>query len=295
MKYMKKLVIVLLSFLIFSDSFPQDYIPFDFNNGIWRCYKYRKTVDGADAFELQYYAKGDTLINDTIYQKLYVYGYNLQPIIFVGYVYFNNYVGAIKNQVDQKKVRMIYPSDFQSKIIYDFNLNIGDTIKSSLHGYYNNLVVTSIDSAKYCDKYCKVFKLNGGLNNHDTLSLIESIGFNSGLIDNFPYDGENDSWLRCYYDKTSFNCNNCQIILSKKEIQNEKDVDVNYYNNFINIKSNKKINNIILYDVNGRIISEMIPNKANEYNINYSNLNNKTLILVQIIFSDRIVIKKILK
>ncbi|GAJ19261.1 unnamed protein product, partial [marine sediment metagenome] len=94
------------------------------------------------------------------------------------------YYGAIRNTID-KKVVLIRATQKNPDIIYDFNLDIGDSIK---HGYgsHAGLTVDYIDSVEYCGVFHKRY-ITDSLP-HDLHALIEGIGSTYGFIDPvFPH------------------------------------------------------------------------------------------------------------
>ena len=177
---MKNFILISLLIIFCQNLLSQEYVPFDFKNGIWVC---KEAYFGEEGFTygIQFYTKGDTIINGNLYQNLYLYRiktetFDLHPDTSCGYY------GAIRNN-SNKQVEYVNQDDTIPEIIYDFNLNLGDTIKNGYGKYEEHkLIVMSIDSVNYCGKYHKRYNLNDSTIMINQ-SLIEGIGFNSGLID----------------------------------------------------------------------------------------------------------------
>ncbi len=120
----------------------QTYVPFPDSNAVWDVY----TVSDPDAYNSAFYKYltfGDTVINGLEYTKLYKMILNK---------YCNTcptdtlYVGAYRNDIPNKIVYFL--QDSIEKILYNFSLNVGDTIPTTYyietHGYI--MTVCDIDS-----------------------------------------------------------------------------------------------------------------------------------------------------
>ena len=192
---MKPKLLLFILVLIQMELSGQGYIPFNFENGIWIC---DWGSYGGDIVrgEEQYYCKGDTIIDGNLYYKLYNYTKEISYSPEPDKVLYDGYYGAIRN-LDNKQVEIIYYYDDFSKIIYDFNLSIGDTIKKGYGSYETEpLIVLSIDSIEFCGKYHKRFNLNDSSIIHQR--LIEGIGFSSGFIQPLFHQFEGETSLRFY-------------------------------------------------------------------------------------------------
>jgi Secretion system C-terminal sorting domain len=96
-----------------------------------------------------------------------------------------------------KKVYFVPKFSSNDTILYDFNLNIGDTIKTYVGSWGNPpTYVTSIDSILVGTHYNKRFNLQGVGANGDT-SLIEGIGSTNGLLESLN-EFEANATLLCF-------------------------------------------------------------------------------------------------
>jgi hypothetical protein len=105
---MKKLYFFISFILISSYGECQKYIPFDLVHGEWICGYFTKggffDSYGNDYVreEVKYYCQGDTLINDTIYKKLFYIGYASPTMTPEKNI--SGYFGAIRNDTAKKQV-----------------------------------------------------------------------------------------------------------------------------------------------------------------------------------------------
>ncbi|MBK7886568.1 MAG: hypothetical protein IPJ86_04470 [Bacteroidetes bacterium] len=134
----------------------------------------------------------DTLINSVSYHTLnipaYIYdaGPNcLNPPPGIS-VLPGKYCAAIRNDHGAKKVFIIPENDSTEQLLYDFNWQVGDSIKGYLAAMINtNFIcdtVISIDSVIVGGSYRKRWYLNSQYN----VYLIEGIGSTYGLISPVP-------------------------------------------------------------------------------------------------------------
>jgi len=258
---MKGFILTISFFILTLCGFGQEYLPFDFEKGRWISNYWCGESD--DNISIQYYTKGDTLINDQLFKKLFCYSKNYKhsqrdPIIN------NSYVGAVRNN-ENKQVEYLESDLNHLVIIYDFNLQIGDTIKNGFgqfncvwefSGCSNNmpLVVITIDSINYCERYHKrfVFEQYDG---HDQY-LIEGIGFNDGFM--FPQfqPFEIITSLDCYTEVGNSDCEACDLLLSSHEIDFNSSLSINPNptNGLFSLKSNEQIEKIEIYDLLGNLV-----------------------------------------
>lgn len=296
---MKKIVFLIILLIIQINIFGQQYIPFNFENGIWICYE---GLFGGEplTYKIQYYTDGDTNINGNNYSRLMEYRINTESGPGYGSVVYDGYKGAIRN-LDNKQVEFIWRTHDEPQIIYDFNLLIGDTIKIGYGSdqYIGNgefLKIISIDSILFCGNYHKRYNLNDSL--FFPQSLIEGIGFNSGFIEPYFYQFEQNSNLICYTEINNNDCENCELLLSNKilELNSKIEIFPNPNSGFLNIKSDKYI---IEYNIVNNLGQTIIA-RNNLYNKDLTlntNLTNgiyllKIKIIDQKIYTNKIIIQK---
>jgi Secretion system C-terminal sorting domain len=221
------LILWLTILSLFGQAQTNVYYPFPTLNTVWRegfgglfcpyCSDYQDLLTG------------DTLIGSHIYSKItrtainyYVdyYGYCTGIIIGSG-TYYN---GAFRNDSINKKVYYVPPSSINDTLLYDFNLNLYDTLHQSY--LYDSSTMTmcfvdEIDSVLIGSKYHKEFRIaNGSIPPY--LYLIEGIGSSSGLLAHLHPIFECGDDLKCviengvtiYPDSTY----SCQLVDGGSEI-----------------------------------------------------------------------------
>lgn len=119
---------------------------------------------------------GDTIINSISYHKMVATGYRH---CLASYVYFTNeYRGAFREDTAQRRVYWVDPSYPGESVLYDFNLNAGDTTPISMAG--PGMIIFSIDSVLVGPSYHKQYS-GVLLSTSDTARIIEGVGSNRGF------------------------------------------------------------------------------------------------------------------
>ena len=134
----------------------------------------------------QYSIKGDTLIDLHRYLKLCKTGFYLAPGKdgkFISSFKSNEYVGAIRDS--EGKYYFIALDESREKVLYDFNLEVGNTVTSEI---YKGEIVNSIDT---CYDNRKRFYL--GSNKYSKI-IIEGIGSLSEFVKGYV----KSSYLQCF-------------------------------------------------------------------------------------------------
>lgn len=248
------------------------YHPFPAANAIWNV-SYQDYWN----YNCQNYScsiPDDTIIGSVTYHKIWKQGKSLLMIdnspnplpvctnqITSTYSY---YAGAIREDLPQKKIYFLQPSSTTEQLLYDFTLNVGDTIK----GYFSSnfpppLIIQYIDSTLIGTQYRKTWHIDPSNGWGGMPQIIEGIGSIYGLLGT-PYTYEK-TWivLECFSqnDQTlypSYNAaNGCALITSVKEKNEFEGISV--YPNPTSGKFQLKFNNqkIVLLeitDVLGKII-----------------------------------------
>lgn len=130
---MKKLLLIVLAILnlLNLELLSQDYYPFPDTNTAWNTVGDNDFT--SDQWHFRYAVHGDTLINSILYSKVYkMYD---STILNPNSTYF----AAIREN-ESKQVFCIIPG-FSESILYDFSLDVGDTIFYNIGGgLYSNEV-----------------------------------------------------------------------------------------------------------------------------------------------------------
>ena len=150
---------------------------------------------GDEIFKL--HILGDTVIHSTAFFKLYKSGVAYYDTLFH---YENVYVGAIRD--DNNKIYFIEKNNSSEDMLFDFNLNVGDTVKSLID---KGKVVNKVDLLPDSRKKIYVYKpdIIDICGTEDT--LVEGIGGSGGLFSGHPciHLGHRGNYLVCYKENGS--------------------------------------------------------------------------------------------
>ncbi|GIV26367.1 MAG: hypothetical protein KatS3mg027_0181 [Bacteroidia bacterium] len=225
----------------------------------------------------------DTLIGHHVYKKLYE-GY-IKTSYYAGpvtcppwctpqgaYIVSQNYqyIGAIRQDVINKKVYFA-PAGQPAQLLYDFNLNIGDTLPYS---YINHTpypkVVTNIDSVLVNGNYHKRFGIGYSGYPGTFAYLIEGIGSSLGLLFPLEIPFEVNTMLTCVrinnqtiYPVTtpSFNCQYLPLNIEEKNIHKKSDlisIFPNPFSTHCDINFNEKVEgDFYLFNCLGQLVEKI--------------------------------------
>jgi len=206
---MKKLLTILVSILLVGLNLQMqppveyEYVPFPTSNAIWsEVYYFTDDIWWEPPSYERFTVNGeDTVINDIIYKKIYMF--------FDTFFDINTaiYVGALREDENKRvwlkmdsPVHPNKPAQFYANVdeilLYDFSVNVGDTINSeylNIHCHYVNIVVEKIDTIQIDNSYRRKIKIIGIDDDfvYDWYSIewIEGIGSTQGLFFTTEIDG----------------------------------------------------------------------------------------------------------
>ena len=294
---MKKYYLLILGISLINLAFCQDYYPFPDTNAIWNS-KY----DGYyGSFKERFGLYGDTTINNQVYKKVY----RIEDDSTLNLNNMTYYAAIRENTSKQIFVKL---TDFDEDIlIYDFSLNIGDTvISNSPYGYlnYDICVIADIDSIEVeNNQYRKRFKIN----DWELDYWIEGIGSIDGLFHPImEYIIGTYSDLLCLKDNdTAVYINNpecdkcfCTLYTPIEELAKNTEC-INIYPNpttaniHIDFEFKKGLSTIRLINSNGNLIESRITNLF-PIQLNIENLP-KGIYLIQLNTEKEIFTKKFIK
>ena len=178
-----KRTITLLStaILLIQVAFSQTYHPIPESGAFWQY-----TLSDIPMFcgcnglcaEEQIKITGDTTINDLTYHKLIVSGYWYNNNCNQSF-YSNGYAGAFRNDIENKKVWFVPVGDLTEGLLYDFNLEIGDTLYPGILNPYNyfDFWVENIDTIQVAGSDRRLYEIRSDLTISEApLRIIEGIG-----------------------------------------------------------------------------------------------------------------------
>jgi hypothetical protein len=276
-KYRSIWILALL--LISIQSRAQEYIPINFENSIW-IEEFPPGFGNSDE-KKQKYCKGDSILDDTTYFKLYESIVQFNP--GTPDTTFHNYLGLIKNSAN-KTVTFIPENKTESIVIYDFNLNIGDTI----NGSYDHFIINEIDSVEICGKYHKRYIQDIG-SNDPRETLIEGVGFSNGLLgyfESFDQYGESTTSLICFTETENINCSECDLIIKTQLYNLSIKLFPNPVENRLLIESSMPISELRIFNYLGIEQSRKDINDEYRINLNINGLNSG-IYIVKVLFTGR--------
>lgn len=197
---MKTAFLLILVLLFPFASKEQTYTPFPDSSALWQevLLPYPPGPMPAYLEHIHYTVSGDTLINSTLYKKLFKTDYN--PLCFQNFTgpYF---FGGIRNDSNERKVYYYDVSTSEEWLLYDFTLNVGDTVPPTYNNVsYPELYVESIDSVLIGSDFRKRFIYSQ--ETYQPIQVIEGIGAESGLLGYMVFF-ESINYLRCFHQNDS--------------------------------------------------------------------------------------------
>lgn len=278
---MKK-ALLLFSILLTIQSIAQTsiYHPFPENSAIWNFhYSMYCFQNGQNDDTYSITIDGDTIINNQTYHKLVTPFIQSNSTGSCGFATSIDYNGAIREDIANKKVYYIPSSENLEQLLYDFTLEVGDTVKGYLEPDFSELdTVHSIDSVLVGNNYHKRWLINSCYD----IYIIEGIGSTFGLIhksNSCMTDLDNYS-LNCFQQNGNSlypeSANNCNLITEILDIDKNENITIlkNQINNSvtIEIENISNIKEIQIIDIKGNIIYQKI--NPIEKRINFNNYSN---------------------
>jgi len=295
---MKKAFLLVVLFSAFDLVLAQTYVPFPDSNVYWNEIElYQGQCDPPEYCKNTYYLLGDTVIDSYSYNKIYsTDGSSI------------SYVGGLREE--NKRIFLYYTWCDHSVLLYDFNLNVGDTMTMSCLAaecdIQENLYMTvvSVDSVLLEDhSYRRRINFNYG----SAMSWIEGVGSVSGLL--YPYyscvlcvcfrelicfqeDGNS-----LYLNEENASCFNFYVSID--DLKRNDEMFKVYpnpvkYQTFVTIKSNEGINTIELYDFLGRMINCKQRINSMEYKLQLGSLRQGIYFLKANLQNDQMVCNRLI-
>ncbi len=188
---MNKLLLTSILFLAFLTSRSQTsvYHPFPDSDAVWNVQMNYFDFCLSAAFsayqDYSYIMPGDTIIGTETYHKLQIPAYenwHFNPC-YSSSITPGNYAGCIRQDTSVRKVYFIPPTDSIEQLLYDFSLQVGDTLRGYLtpndcQPGSDYQKVTGVDSIFIDSNYRKIWDINGGYR-----QIIEGIGTTRGLLE----------------------------------------------------------------------------------------------------------------
>lgn len=180
------------------------YKPFPTHNAIWR--EMSGGYQSSDCKDYQYIIRGDTLIDSLTYHILHLSGVKYYETShgdctwdIMGHL--EEDVAMFRNDSAQRKVYARALTGGPEWVHYDFDLDIGDTLPSSMHTFGDTVTVCSADSILIGNKYHRRLGMASdfwGQPDSNYVHIIEGIGSTSGLFGFLCPPFEFGSSLLCF-------------------------------------------------------------------------------------------------
>ncbi|MFT6167737.1 MAG: hypothetical protein ACJASF_002437 [Vicingaceae bacterium] len=274
------------------------YHSFPDSNAVWN-YKLQANcfANGSANEDYSIVIAGDTILNNTTYNKLYTpFVVSFSTGTCGGIL--NGYKGAIRHDLIGKKVYIIPSQDTTEQLLYDFTLQVGDTVTgyTQLFPFQPDTVI-SIDSMLIGSLFRKRWIINTCYN----ISIIEGIGSTYGFFEKSPgcITDFPDFSLNCFQQNSQTmypnSTSNCQIITSINTIPIVEE-NINIYPNPSNGSltidfRTIQIKEIRLINLLGKIIHSQELRKEKSIDIN--NLPQGYFFLIMIDQYNQTISKKI--
>ena len=303
---MKK-IILLHTLLLLAIGLHAQYIAFPKDKAVWRADETRggllRSSDYPNLNALYdfrfFYQTKDTLIDNLLYKKI------SEKILISPTTFDSAYYGALREDIPAKKVYFKGKDWKQEKLLFNFELKVGDTIK----GWYSldslpdstYFVVKNIKKVKYNtfslierNLYeLEAFKLPTWAFTFPRIcTLYEGIGFSTGLFKSPMWNTKYKRQFRqsCFYDGI-VELSDCERITSIEE-ENSQHSSLTIYpnptNELLNIQAPKPISKLVVYQSNG---TKVLESKSTE-NLDVSVLPEGLYMLEAIDMEGRRVLKK---
>lgn len=261
---MKTFTLLLMMVLGFTNAFNQDYYPLVSEGKLWNTLSV--TENGPNPWDTVYETKtykfeGDTVINNTNYLKIYESDQEI-PVNWT-------FKGGIREE--NKKVWTVFSNGSDETILYDFSLNIGDTMVFD-EGYVE-MVVDTITMVNIGNAERQKYHLRYYNDPDIKETWIEGIGSNLGILTSGTEGVDGGGyWFLCMTENGGLvymnpNYNSCFLISTgTKEIINpEINIFPNPANNILMIENlnHALLKSIKLVDLKGNIIKEFSTDQEN--------------------------------
>jgi len=217
--------------------------------------------------DFSYTFSGDTVIANVTYHKINTP--SIQNLGICNTIQQEGYKGCIRQDTSSRKIYYVAPDSAAEELLYDFNLQVGDSVQGFLrfNCFTITLAVIDIDSILIGTNYRKRWTTGTAIPYNPYNHIIEGIGFETGLLQQCPESQTDIPFfsLLCFeqdgitlYPDT---LTNCHLIDGIKNLLSASQTEVfpNPFSHFLNVKSksNQPLK-IFLYDISMRKLQQQI-------------------------------------
>lgn len=206
---MKKVTFLLTVLLVTFELSGQKYFPFPTDTAQWNCLTIASEFpNSVDYINSQYKIRGDTVIQNVSYNKVYYTEDNWTTDLYIGglredsskHIYFHPYSKYLPNYCSTE-----FPSDTAEYLLYIFDsLTAGVTLPINTGA--TQIKVDEIDSIQLNGTFRKRYKIRQQ-NLFDYDYWIEGIGSTKDLFAPYSYEFEWDLHTLCYKDTLTYYIN----------------------------------------------------------------------------------------
>lgn len=209
-----RLLLPFLLVFVLKNAFAQAYIPFLHPDNRWQVEReIVETIWSPDGF-YEYTLQGDTLLNDTVYTKMFVHEFrgevpDVGPAVYPQpYEPVGGYIAALlREDTTERKVylRQLFSSEGdvlldEEVLLYDFSLQVGEEVYDVIadNGPY---IITAVTEEEWYGQSRRVWRTDG-------LQYVEGVGSTAGPLEGItpPISG---GWttLHRFCQGTAMDCN----------------------------------------------------------------------------------------
>ena len=235
-----KLLIAIISFFITHQLIAQEYIPMAIEGAHWIVgVDVNETIEPVDGL-WEYYALGDSLINNINYKKIYfrelVVTQDGPP--FLAESPYELY-GFLRDDISDRKVYAILTNEYGSAfcplneeyLLFDFSIQLGDTVDICIVPDFYEFIVNEITSYEVLGFNTRVYSSNG------FGELFEGMGSNYGLFEDMFEPFKKSDSKSNYNTYLYFYCREspCLVLVGSPEYYSEIKLKVypNPANNYV--------------------------------------------------------------
>ena len=251
-----------------------------------------------------YYFNGDSIVSSNQYFQMFRIG--TDSIVSVSYPGYNivpidERIGLIREDSNSSKVYFIPNNSSFESLLYDFSLEIGDTVPYS-YGFTNCASgnIYSVDSFNFGSQIRKRLFVNATNLRTGGVRIYQGIGANCGLLGEMCiyYDGIYPCLMSYYNSSDTIQFINCSSISSVIEVENKSTeivtVNPNPFIDNINytiMKNNYREVSYCVLSILGETILEMKVNTSSDGSIDLSNLSSGMFFLNVIVDEEQTLIR----
>jgi hypothetical protein len=266
--------LVLILFVTIGNGQTNIYHPFP-DSAFWRvdCHYDKQFLGPCYVnYYFQYSSKGDTIINSSVYKKIYRSGVRVDTLYCYDPHYVPNtpasgYVGALKDDSLTNKTFFVFANTTTDSLLYDYNLAVGDTMRGHIaESFYftSRLVVLSIDSVLVNGQYRKRWHFANDAIHNDSTYFIAGVGSSGGLIEplNTSQGDLTYRYLICvkdssisYFSSNAYSAVGCNLIYTGINAVSENSewmISPNPTEDFLLIEMENTPAEISVYDLTGK-------------------------------------------